>query len=167
MPEREIAIQHNDNNNGNGMGVFIQNNVFTTDFIEITKQPVQAAVQALSVQKGDYLIFRARPGTSGLNDLVQWNPAVSYVNFPGVTTDANGLDYGQSDYANSFLLSSNQPALIQANHQVEITFPQVYIPPPSDDVFFNLTFVFSSVNTIDTNNTVTFSQKIDKGLEVL
>ena len=58
----------------------------------------------VSVQKGDKVFFRINPNADGYEDEIQHNPTVTYTNKSAV--DPNGVDFFNSNYAESFVLSS-------------------------------------------------------------
>jgi RHS repeat-associated protein len=88
------------------------------------------------VSKGDLLLFRANCDVDGQQDMLAWDPSVSYQgSFPA---DPNGYSYDNSSYSESFLLSGGEGVPFIGDEYIAVD-PNIGIAQPlTDDVVFNI-----------------------------
>ena len=92
----------------------------------------------LTVRKGDRIYFRLHSVANG-NPAVTWNPKVSYTN-PGMlaTNDQNNIPVYTSSYNDGFLLSQLAPVVFPGTGTAQITWDNVNVNSPTDDVTFEI-----------------------------
>ncbi len=100
-----------------------------TDFLPKTP----ANVSNINVTKGDRLYFRVQSIENGSNDLVRWNPKVTYIDRNTTQTDANGKIRFQYPAAEGFLLTNKQATTtpIDGTIQISSAFSK---PVTTDDI---------------------------------
>jgi RHS repeat-associated protein len=121
----QVAIQYNDNN-------FIRN--FTD--IQPSSSLAVTSPSSVTVKAGDLILFRLRCKVNGFDDRTTWNPSIKYQSLSKGTADL--LDYAESDYQSTFLLSTDAPNTQEEEGVVKISWPQVNLPPLTDDLIFKV-----------------------------
>ncbi|WP_283949355.1 MULTISPECIES: SpvB/TcaC N-terminal domain-containing protein [Sulfurimonadaceae] len=87
-----VSVQHQDRE--------VWNTVIAPDDFNV-KYP--EGTDAIIVQKDDLILFRVHGLSNGFNDVVSWSPAVSYLDKPVGTFDANNLPLYDYSYTKEFL----------------------------------------------------------------
>lgn len=119
--------------------------------------------QALAVEKGDRIYFRLHSNAQG-NSPVEWNPRIDYQGstYTGVL-DQNGYDLYNSSYSDGFIVSQHRPFTVPGTTgSASVTWNDLLVSNPSDDVTFTITRRTISVNNpeqINSSETL-FSQTI-------
>ncbi len=127
--EMEIAIQKNDG--------------FLNGWDWVSSNPTAGLTisESETVNPGDLILFRLRAGDDGQNDLIKWNPTISYTSYDDGHSnlkDGNGTDYGSSNYKDAFLLSAAEGVLIAEDQSFRIYWDPVSLSGMSDDMVFEV-----------------------------
>ena len=90
-------------------------------------------VSNVAVTKGDRIYFRVQSVFNGTDDLVNWNPSITYAEHSDTLVDANNLPVYSFNAGNDFLISSLQTTEtpIDGTITIEGTFEK---PVTSDDI---------------------------------
>ncbi|WP_421751121.1 SpvB/TcaC N-terminal domain-containing protein [Croceimicrobium sp.] len=101
--------------------------------------PVNMSFSSVSVQEGDTIFFRTSSGDNGYNDLLVWDPGITYTNHSSTKRDGAGTDFTETSAAGSFLLSGQQPVEIPSELDFKLTWPSISVATGlSDDVVFEV-----------------------------
>lgn len=106
-------------------------------------------VTGVSVNEGDYLLFRAKTGKNGRGDIAEWDPTVAYVT--GSTQDANGVDYGSFVRSDEFNIMGHDPVRVSDASNVSLTFINggtKIFGPFTDQVEFEMYMSYDDGTTI-------------------
>ena len=87
------------------------------------------------VLKGEQLLFRLAPDGTGDQDLIEWNPEVSYTST--LPADGNNSNYTASSYQNSYVLSGGEGVSFNKTDLIKVDFNRDGFGF-SDDVYFNI-----------------------------
>ncbi|HEX6686864.1 MAG TPA: SpvB/TcaC N-terminal domain-containing protein [Candidatus Limnocylindrales bacterium] len=99
-----------------------------------TAERVPAGVSAVNVTRGQRLYFRVQSLFDGANDVVSWDPVVTYRNLPS-GTDANGLDTHRFRASRDFTLGGRTAQVaMPLNGTVRFTGNVTKLGPTTDDV---------------------------------
>jgi RHS repeat-associated protein len=90
-------------------------------------------LSAINVIKGDRIYFRVQSVENGLDDIVDWNPIVSYTQHVDGLIEANNLPIYQFKASDGFILSANQTLETPINGSISIESNFIK-PITSDDV---------------------------------
>jgi RHS repeat-associated protein len=94
--------------------------------------------ETLTVKKGDRIYFRVHSIATG-NPAVNWDPKVTYTNtILSNTVDQNGITPYQSRYSDGFILSQEAPVIFPGNGNVTITWDQLNVVNPTDEVTYEI-----------------------------
>ncbi len=77
--------------------------------------PTESAVSNISVHKGDSIYFRTHSFEDGLNDRVEWNPIISYLNVPTNTIEVNGF--------NPYIFEASEEFTLAGRPDIDIAAP--------------------------------------------
>ena len=146
--ETRVAVQKNDNYLVHGFRAVDANNSISTNY------------SSQSVAKGDVILFRAKSGTDGQQDLLTWNPRVEYTNINYY--DGNGIEYTDSKYEDAFIPSGAEFITIQGDQKIKVDLNRSLTGALNDDLVFNFT-----VEDFDASNnlvsTKVYSNILDAG----
>ncbi|HKO78337.1 MAG TPA: SpvB/TcaC N-terminal domain-containing protein, partial [Flavobacterium sp.] len=91
------------------------------------------ALNPLSVIKGDNIYFRVQSIENGEDDMVNWNPSITYSQHTADLVDANNLPIYQFQASSGFIISADQSIEMPINGKISIE--GVFTKPiTSDDV---------------------------------
>jgi RHS repeat-associated protein len=88
---------------------------------------------------GQLIFFRVHATESGINPKVNWDPKVEYVSPIQGISDQNGLSPDIYQYSHDFLLTQkNSPVIFPGNGTATLTWDDIAVNAPSDDVTFEI-----------------------------
>ncbi|QNR25670.1 SpvB/TcaC N-terminal domain-containing protein [Croceimicrobium hydrocarbonivorans] len=122
----EVAIEHNQAFMGSGFQTVAAGSSVNMNFSSVT------------VQEGDTLFFRTSSGDNGYNDLLQWDPSITYSNHSSIKRDGEGTNFTETSATGSFLLSGQQPVEVASELDFKLTWPSLSTLKYSDDVVFEV-----------------------------
>jgi len=88
-------------------------------FLDVTPTASVNVAHTIPLQAGDTLFFRTRAGDNGFEDMMEWNPQVSYTSLPA-RIDPNGVNYTSSSPLSAFLLSGAQGISLSGLDEIKI-----------------------------------------------
>ncbi len=136
----EIAIQKNSNYvTGYSFAAVDENTPLSTNYSN------------LAVSKGDLILFRVRSGENSYEDLLDWNPSITYLGSANLQ-DGDGNQWLNSSTSDGFLLSGREAVTISGERLSYIDWANLVIPALSDDVQLRIHIkAYEDVDPLQTN----------------
>ncbi len=99
--------------------------------------PITSYNSGVSVNQGDYILFRVHPKEDGIDDYIEWDHSIDYNS--GTAIDAEGIDWYNSSYKEGFLLTSPSGTQELFEHgNYSLSWSALNINDLSDDVTFKI-----------------------------